>query len=232
MGESGPSTYLFFKFYDPTIPKLSFITYGRFSENLKIYELCVFLNRKQNFSPDQLLYLYEEVKPDLVEPLNLNHTLKIAGLSNGDIICFQKQAVFTNCKFPTATAYYNYIENRVVVTFRDFEKPGEDKFRIELSRKMRYYEVAQKVGENIHFDMSYIRFHAHLFLANVPKKEAIEASILITLNDMLSDKEGSMSKELGLLYYRKVTTPVEELDRMEKKDKEKDKKEKPLRIAK
>jgi len=59
-----------------------------------------------------------------------------------------------------------------------------------------------------------------------PKKEAIEALVSITLNDMLFDKEGNAVKELGVLYYQRVTTSVEELDRLEKKEKEMEKKEK------
>jgi len=44
----------------------------------------------KHFPTDTQLLLYEEIKPDMIDEIQLNQTCLEAEIGNGDIICFQK----------------------------------------------------------------------------------------------------------------------------------------------
>lgn len=52
-------------------------------------EITPILLERAGLSKDTPLALYEEVKPSMIEHLNLKQTFHAAEIQNGDIICYQ-----------------------------------------------------------------------------------------------------------------------------------------------
>ena len=47
-------------------------------------------NKMKGFPEKTPLLLYEEIKPDMIDEIQLKHNCVTAEIGNGDIICFQK----------------------------------------------------------------------------------------------------------------------------------------------
>lgn len=60
------------------------------SNQRRVEELAPFILRRMGWPEDTKLKLYEEIKPDMIEPMKAKQSLKAAELQDGDIVCFQK----------------------------------------------------------------------------------------------------------------------------------------------
>ena len=90
MGED--EMLLFFKFYDATAEKLSFVGTHIAKKSHRLADLLPVLRATKGLPADQQLAVYEEVEYDAsvrFEPLLEGRTLKEAELQSGDIIVFQ-----------------------------------------------------------------------------------------------------------------------------------------------
>ncbi|EXX70710.1 Ubp15p [Rhizophagus irregularis DAOM 197198w] len=84
------SILIFLKYFDPdtqTLEGLGQLYVRRFDKSSNyIHTLC----KKKNFPLDTPLKLYEEIKPNMIDEIDLRFTFQRLELQNGDIICFQK----------------------------------------------------------------------------------------------------------------------------------------------
>lgn len=81
---------LFIKYYDPNTATMEYVKaleVNSITDKISSYVPSL-LNMK-NIPPETKIQLYEEIKPEMVDILDINQTFEQAELSNGDIICFQ-----------------------------------------------------------------------------------------------------------------------------------------------
>lgn len=120
----------------------------------------------------------------MIEPMKPKMTLQQAEIQDGDIVCFQKglsdselvplllnvparansrcrvSAIQQAGNYANAKDFYDYLLNRIVVTFRPrFPKNEEGEvIELPLNKKMFYDQFAAKVGEALKVDPTHIRF--------------------------------------------------------------------------
>jgi hypothetical protein len=106
--------------------------------------------------------LYEEIKHNMIELMKPKQTFQQSEIQDGDIITFQKSikeselpptALYTDAKL-----YYDYLLNRITVTFAPLKANDGDEISLVLSRKMSYDQFSKKVGEALSVDYTHLRF--------------------------------------------------------------------------
>lgn len=92
--ENGPhkSLLIFLKYYEPTNNTITYA--GNLtirSKQLKIQDILPIIQERMKWDPNTPLKLFEEVKPDMIDPLvKIKQTFEMAELGDGDILCFQR----------------------------------------------------------------------------------------------------------------------------------------------
>lgn len=127
-----------------------------------------------NLSEDDKILVFEEVRPSMIEPIELETTLKQAELQHGDILTFQKPApnkyvkeslksyLFSvKCEYPLIPDYYKYLLMRINVKFYHFTEPKELSFTVELLKNYSYKQVTSKISGKLNVKPQFIRIWGH-----------------------------------------------------------------------
>src|SRR3989338_8430506 len=99
------STLIFFKLFDPAESKVHYIGHGVFSRQSTTIAQVEARFRQivgERVAANERLLVWEEVKPDRIDPIDPIQTLTVADLRNGDILLFmveqtpEQAATFTH----------------------------------------------------------------------------------------------------------------------------------------
>lgn len=113
------------------------------------------------------LLLFEEIKPQMVDPMKPKQTLKAAELQDGDIICFQRADISKSAdEKPTdwienARDFYDYLIHKKTVKFLPHPMSTGTNLQtldLELSGRSTYDQMSSKVADKLGVDSTHIRF--------------------------------------------------------------------------
>lgn len=166
---------IFFKYYDPQVPYLSYAGLGHFPRTMPFVELFPFLCEKAGLPKGTPLLVYEEEYCTSIKELT-DHTQSlqntISELMDGDILVYQRNeaamlamgdddggrlAETPQYEFPTIIDYINDLMMRVEVLFCD-KNSNDPGFVLELSLKMTYNQIAQAVAMRLGVDPFMLQF--------------------------------------------------------------------------
>ncbi|KAG4101998.1 cysteine proteinase [Neocallimastix lanati (nom. inval.)] len=190
---------VFLKYYDPLKKNMEFVgNYIIDKKEKKFSEMVADFNKMKGFPEKTPLLLYEEIKPDMIDEIQLKHNCVTAEIGNGDIICFQKALTQEEEEKlrsdPNAIVFipdfFKYVRNKVIITFKErVDKENEhfvpaskefDEFQIELMKTMNYDEVSITVAEKIKLDNPMkLRFYVANNNEYIERREDIKLSNLI-----------------------------------------------------
>nr|CAB3478443.1 unnamed protein product [Digitaria exilis] len=206
---------LFFKLYDPEKEDLRYV--GKFfvKASGKPSDIAERLNEIAGFPSDEDIELYEEVKFEpcvMCEPIDTDVSFRLSQIEDGDIICYQKRCLpdkMDQYLYATVPSFFEYIRNKQVVRFRLLEKPKDDDFSLELSKRSTYDDVVEKVAHRLGLDEpSKIRLTQHNPYSHSPKPYHIKYRGLDYLLDMLQHH----TQICDILYYETLDIPLPELE--------------------
>ncbi|KAJ2741719.1 ubiquitin-specific protease ubp15 [Coemansia sp. BCRC 34301] len=105
--------------FDPIRQLLSGVGHTYIHANQEVRDLMPRLREIAVLKPDTPISLFEEVKPSLIDPLDLDQTFRKAEISTGDIICFQvsPEADPSAQRLPNVAQFFEEILHRVCVHF-------------------------------------------------------------------------------------------------------------------
>jgi len=202
---------LFIKHYDPHRESLRYVGHLTVRNTFKPPNLAPLMNSLVGNHPSTPLVIYEEVKPQMVDVLRPNLTLKESELSTGDIVVFQSLLdVKEQAQLPLSTVqeYYDYILNRVTVRFRRLENPKKDVFTLELSKKMLYDQVTAKLASKLGTDASKIRL-TMCSTTDTARPAPLKRQERMSLQDMLASHYQHIS---DTIFFESLDVPVAELE--------------------
>lgn len=172
--EKGRRTLLFIKYFDPATQTLRGLTTYVGRSLTTISELVPTVCEALNCPPDTKFRFYEEIKPLMIDEVELSSTFDEAELGDGDVLCVEKidqsPADIPAGGFKTAQEYYDFLNDRVQLTFRRridpdsyevAEAPDEESlqdFQAWLSRSHTYDQMAQIVGQKLGVDATHLQF--------------------------------------------------------------------------
>ncbi|KAK3679931.1 ubiquitin-specific protease ubp15 [Recurvomyces mirabilis] len=173
---------IFMKYFDVDKQVLRGVGHVYMNPSEKAQDLAPHILQMMGWETGVQLELYEEIKQTYIEKMKPKNTLVASEIQDGDIVCFQRhlseaEATAVRQTNPTACldapAYYDYLINRIYVTFtQKFSPPqnyevqteGDEKFTIALSKKDSYDALAHKVADHLStvctvpIDPTYLRF--------------------------------------------------------------------------
>ncbi|KAJ1285596.1 hypothetical protein BS78_03G290900 [Paspalum vaginatum] len=206
---------LFFKLYDPEKEDLRYVGNFFVKASGKPSDIVERLNVIAGFPSNEDIELYEEVKFEpsvMCEPIGIDASFRSSQIDDGDIICYQKRYSpdkMDQHRYPSVSSFFEYIHNRQVVRFRLLEKPKEDDFSLELSKRFTYDDVVEKVAHQLGLDNpSKIRLTQHNPSSQHPKPHHIKYRGLDYLSDMLHHN----NQMCDILYYETLDIPLPELE--------------------
>ncbi|XP_026420624.1 ubiquitin carboxyl-terminal hydrolase 13-like [Papaver somniferum] len=205
---------LFFKLYDAEKEEIRYVGRLFVKGSGKPFEILKKLNGMAEFSPDEEIELYEEIKFEPVvmcDRIDKKLTFRDSKLEDGDIICFQKPASadsMTPNRYPDVPSFLEYVHNRQIVHFRSLEKPTEEDFCFELSKVSKYDDVTERVAGHLGLsDPTKIRLTSHDCYYQKPKPQAIKYQGIGHLSEMLIH----FHRTSDILYYEVLDVPLPEL---------------------
>jgi ubiquitin carboxyl-terminal hydrolase 7 len=205
---------LFFKLYDPDKEELRYVGSLFLKASSKPSDIVQKLNEMAGFQPDEDIELYEEIKFEptvMCEPVDTDVSFSSCQISDGDILCYQKRCSLDRMdqhRHPNVSSFFEYIRNRQVVHFRLLDKPKEDDFSLELSKRSTYDDVVEKIAHHLGLDdPSKLRLTQHNPFSQQPKPQYIKYRSLDHLLDMLHH----INLMSDILYYEILDIPLPEL---------------------
>lgn len=167
ISENGDVTLLFIKYFDLKSQSLEYL--GKFyaRKSTLLDEISRELSKLVGLPPMTELELFEEVKPNMIEEINLGSTLSRAGLVTGDIICFQESQGDRMESSKGALEYFENLNNQIRVFFKS--KSSSPRFNqvdpstdiiLDLSKKMNYTQFVELLAHKLNADPLKIRLHA------------------------------------------------------------------------
>ncbi|PQE28539.1 ubiquitin carboxyl-terminal hydrolase protein [Rutstroemia sp. NJR-2017a WRK4] len=81
---------LFLKWFDVDAQRLVGCGHIYISKERKVEDLAPIILKRMEWPDNTHLKLFEEIKPDMIEPMKAKQSLKAAELQDGDIVCFQR----------------------------------------------------------------------------------------------------------------------------------------------
>ncbi|XP_015699161.1 ubiquitin C-terminal hydrolase 13-like isoform X2 [Oryza brachyantha] len=202
---------IFFKLYDPEKEELRYVGRLFVKASGKPTDIVHKLQEIAGFQSDEDIELYEEVKFDpnvMCDRIDMNDSFLSSQLEDGDIICYQKRyspEKLDHYRHADIPSFFEYIQNRQVVHFRLLEKPKEDDFTLELSKRFTYDDVVEKVAHHLGLDdPSKLRLTQHHPYTQMPKSHYIKYRCLDHLWDMLRNG----NQICDILYYEVLDIPL------------------------
>lgn len=172
--DSSNSVLIFLKHFDAVAQDLTGVcaTYVRKSQ--KVSELAPIILEKMKWPAGTEFMLFEEIKHNMIDVMKSKQTFQQSEIQDGDIITFQRMTkdseLPSTALYPEARQYYDYLLNRMNVTFAPVRMGEGDEFTLTLSRKMTYDQFSKKVGEHLNVEPTHLRFAPVMASTGKPKQ--------------------------------------------------------------
>lgn len=208
---------LFVKHFDVDAQTMSGLCTMYLNKHDKIEQLAENIAKK--LAMDNLaVKLYEEIKPNMIEPLRLKTTFAQAEIVDGDIICVQRSVSESERlqlsqagKFPTADSYYDFCHNKITVKIlpKFIDAEINTKFDLVLSKKMSYDTITNKIAEALRVESSHLRLSTVNSVTLQPKL-VVKPTPSLTLQTIL--QPAYMQSHATALAYEVLETTLRELE--------------------
>ncbi|WEW56134.1 ubiquitin-specific protease ubp15 [Emydomyces testavorans] len=216
----GPNalTLVFLKYFDVQAQTLTGVKHIFVRKQSKVSELSSTILELMNWPPGTSFLLYEEIKHSMIEAMKPKQTFQQSEIQDGDIICFQRS--MSDSELPAtviyrnAQQYYDFLLNRMVVTFAPLDADPDETFTLTLSRKMTYEQFSTKVGEHLGVEPTHLRFAPVIMNSGKPKP-FIKRNVTQNLGQILTSQYSAYGYSVhrsDALFYEVLETSLSEYE--------------------
>ncbi|KAI9350734.1 cysteine proteinase [Obelidium mucronatum] len=208
---------IFIKRYDPLAGKIHVVGKSYFSKSQKVQDALPQILDLAGLQGT--VKVFEEVKPSMIDPLDMTKTFGVAELGTGDILCVQNDlpkheiAELVDPRASSVVYYFEDFRNRLPVTFRHKNKDKEAQLPdvdLILSKKMAYDAIVAKLGPAVNWDSAKIQLWTQ---QGSIAKQPIKRSATITLQEMANPGYYIPAQAAPtILHFELLDIPVTELD--------------------
>lgn len=203
---------IFFKLYDPLNKFLTYCGHSIVEVNIEAQDFLKLLNNMAGYPEGTELDVYVEYRTTL-RKVDFSDESTYRTLTNlwldGEIIVFQRIcSSYANCEFPSVDDYYKDLSCRVEVTFCDKTIPNDAGFKLELSLKNTYDQMAETVAQHLGTDPYLLQFFRNQSYREGPGNP-LKCNFDGTLKDILIAVKQRTPKKI---YYQHLTIRVNELE--------------------
>ena len=160
--ESKDSVLIFLKNFDAHAQTLTGVCSTYVRRDQKVSELAPIILDKMKWPVGTEFMLFEEIKHNMIDVMKSKQTFQQSEIQDGDIITFQRMVkeseLPSTALYTEARQYYDYLLNRMDVSFAPIPAADGDEFTLTLSRKMTYEQFSKKVAEHLNVEHTHLRF--------------------------------------------------------------------------
>ncbi|KMU74630.1 ubiquitin carboxyl-terminal hydrolase 21, variant [Coccidioides immitis RMSCC 3703] len=215
----GPNahTLIFLKYFDVHAQTLTGVKHVFVRKHAKVSEISSTILELMNWAPGTSFLLYEEIRHSMIDPMKPKHTFHQSEIQDGDIICFQRSIPESELPptviYRNVQQYYDFLLNRILVTFAPIEPNPEQTFTLTLSKKMTYEQFSTKVGEHLKVEPTHLRFAPVIISSGAPKP-FIKRNVAQNLGQILTSPYPGTgySHRSDVLYYEILETSLSEFE--------------------
>ncbi|KAJ7206534.1 ICP0-binding domain of ubiquitin-specific protease 7-domain-containing protein [Mycena pura] len=156
------SIMVFLKHFDTQSQKLCGAGKVFMPRTSKVSELAGVIRRRMAFPLHARVKLYEEINPGRIGRMEIERSF--AEGENGDIVCVQidisKKAVKdleSRGLHSSARQHYDFMDSRVMITFRSKLEGDDPEFTLVLCKKHKYEKLAEEVGKYLRCEPGKLR---------------------------------------------------------------------------
>ncbi|KAK9546263.1 ubiquitin-specific protease ubp15 [Aspergillus fumigatus] len=219
--DSSTSVLVFLKNFDVPSQTLSGVGTVYVRKNQKVAELASTILEKMNWPAGTEFMLFEEIKHNMIDVMKPKQTFQQSEIQDGDIITFQRTVkesdLPSTALYTEARQYYDYLLNRINITFAPIKATDGDEFTLTLSRKMTYDQFSKKVGEHLNVESTHLRFAPVLASTGKPKQfikrnpNQANQTLYHILSGQVSGYGYSMHRQ-DALYYEVLETSLSDYE--------------------
>ncbi|TMW63690.1 hypothetical protein Poli38472_002631 [Pythium oligandrum] len=230
---------LFVKFYDVKKPLSERLEYkGNIIVDSRKTgaELAKYLHEALEIPLTKELVLYEEIQPMSVHEIDMDSSLMTSEIQHGDMVCYQYANDGTSARkekedaaidgadsrksrterYPDVPSYFQYLLDRVDVTFQRYGHPEDDPVVLPLLFSNVYNDIIDSVANHLGLlneKRLYLRLYQHSPLNGLPKKNPLRHSRYAddertTLEEFLTE----YSERTTTMYYEILSNPITEIE--------------------
>ncbi|CAG8316997.1 unnamed protein product [Penicillium salamii] len=201
------SILIFLKNFDVASQNLAGVGSVYVRKSQKVSELAPTILSRMGWPAGTDFLLFEEIKHNMIDAMKPKQTFQQSEIQDGDIITFQRSLkdseVPASALYTDARQFYDYLLNRMEVTFAPIKTNEGDEFTLALSRKMTYDQFAKKVGEHLQVDATHLRF-APVMASTGKAKPFLKRTVGQNLSQILTGQYGAYGYTMhrqDALYY-------------------------------
>ncbi|CAL00824.1 uncharacterized protein An09g05480 [Aspergillus niger] len=167
------SVLVFLKHFDAPSQTIAGVGAVYVRKTQKVADLAPIILEKMGWPAGTEFMLFEEIKHNMIDVMKPKQTFQQSEIQDGDIITFQRtikeSELPATALYTDARQYYDYLLNRINITFAPIKADEGDEFTLTLSRKMTYDQFSKKVGEHLNVESTHLRFAPVLASTGKPK---------------------------------------------------------------
>lgn len=158
LAEPDKWSLLFLKHFDPVRQTLLGAGTAYVQPGEPVSSLLPTIREMMGWASETELKLFEEIKPGMIDPMNLDTTFGASEILVGDIICFQGEGAAEDGSPSDPIVFYDFLHNKVEVGFHPLPGTEGPAFTLPLNRRLGHEALAQRVGRQLDVDGGRLRF--------------------------------------------------------------------------
>ncbi len=144
---------LFFKCFDPVSQRLWVSGSIIADQDALTSTLIPHMLKSANLDSETPIEVFEEIRSNMIDPVNMEVTIRAAELQNGDILVFQsKPACNASTWFKCCREYYEYIRRFMNIRLKSMKPSSVEVCMLALDRDMTYEQVLESVADVLNVD--------------------------------------------------------------------------------
>ena len=217
---------LFLKYFDAENQTLHGVSHFYAGQQDRAADLAPYILRAFGWNVGITFKMFEEIKHNMIEPIKSKQTLAQSEIQDGDIITVQKtlsdkDAAALNAagKIADCREYYDNLLHKVRVKFapRNPNEGIDKEFELELSKRMPYTTLAQRVADFLGPDVQpdHLRFspvNAHSGRPKVPIRHTTNHNLGTLLQPGYNSYGQAQNQKPDALFYEILEVSLTELE--------------------
>ncbi|KAI9485995.1 MAG: hypothetical protein EXX96DRAFT_547274 [Benjaminiella poitrasii] len=163
--ESTQLILIFVKLFNPEYQRIHGIGHIYAQKEAKVSTIISTLKQMAAMDENEDVLLFEEIKANMIEPVDFNATFTQAELQDGDILCIQRKLtseeeddILENNGKTTVPEFLGYELGKVQICFGPLTPDADSpELRLILHKEMGYEEIAAHVARELNVDADKLR---------------------------------------------------------------------------
>jgi len=201
---------IFFKCYYPETSSCVYVGKLHVPINSVIYDWTPYIKQISNIPESSSISIWEEIKHERLDEVNLYKTFLQAELKDGDLLIVQELTpVMYQYPLPTALLYFKQLFSIYKIVFK-CKNDEKETFKEEMKITVTHNVLREKIAKHIQANPEHIRLSGTEWKPSTKSSENEK----VPLKEITFARRQTQGSEPLIVYYEVFSFPVEKLRKM------------------